>query len=440
MGRHQKIIALALGVSITVSIGGVRTVWAAPNNIQQQIDQIHNQQAQQKQSVNSHQSQLSEIHKKEAATVAKINQLNDKINAAAKKINTTQTDEKKTQAQIDRLKKNILATQKRIEKRKVLLEKRVRLMYKDGGSVQYLQVLLGSKNFSDFLDRAFALHLIASQDKGILDAQKADKKKEEKDKTKVIKSLKKLQNELDSLSSLKTQLNDNVRTENTLMSQLKKKGGKIKSTIQAEQQAIQSVQSKVSALMAQQQAAKQQAQQQPAANQTTTPVSRHHSVSTSAKTHSANNVNHSTSTSSASSVQSTPSSHASGSIAEMIQESKKWIGNSVYVWGGGRTQSSIQNGMFDCSGFVHWAYAQIGIQLGESTMSQRYEGTAVSASDMKPGDLLFFDTDGAYGHVGIYIGGGRFIGSQSSTGVAIASLSNPYWSRAFRGHVRRIIH
>ena len=58
---------------------------------------------------------------------------------------------------------------------------------------------------------------------------------------------------------------------------------------------------------------------------------------------------------------------------------------------------------------------------------------------MRPGDLVFFDTYKKDGHVGIYLGNGNFIGSQSSTGVAIASMTSGYWKQHFSGHVRRVI-
>ena len=42
----------------------------------------------------------------------------------------------------------------------------------------------------------------------------------------------------------------------------------------------------------------------------------------------------------------------------------KWIGNSVYIFGGGRNQSDIARGRFDCSSFVHWAFKEVGVDLG----------------------------------------------------------------------------
>src|SRR5690625_1142578 len=101
------------------------------------------------------------------------------------------------------------------------------------------------------------------------------------------------------------------------------------------------------------------------------------------------------------------------------------------------------NGYFDCSSFVHWAYKENGIDLGAlsnvSTETLNKMGERISMDDMKVGDLIFWDTYKDDGHVGIYIGDGNFIGAQSSTGVAIESLSSSYWSSVFNGHVRRII-
>lgn len=122
----------------------------------------------------------------------------------------------------------------------------------------------------------------------------------------------------------------------------------------------------------------------------------------------------------------------------------KWIGNSRYVFGGGRTQSDINKGNFDCSSFVHWAYLQAGINLGNlsstSTETLNKMGRQVSISDIQVGDIIFWNTYKKDGHVGIYIGNGKFIGAQSSTGVAIESIDSAYWKSVFSGHVRRLLN
>ena len=71
-----------------------------------------------------------------------------------------------------------------------------------------------------------------------------------------------------------------------------------------------------------------------------------------------------------------------------------------YVWGGAAP------GGFDCSGLVMWSYAQVGVVLPHSSYAQWNYGVPVSADQLEPGDLVFFD---GLGHVGMYIGGGQFI-------------------------------
>lgn len=120
----------------------------------------------------------------------------------------------------------------------------------------------------------------------------------------------------------------------------------------------------------------------------------------------------------------------------------KWIG-SPYHWGGGRNPASASRGEFDCSSFVHWVYAENGITLGNqssvTTETLKHMGERISIDEIKVGDLIFWDTYKKDGHVGIYVGNGKWIGTQSSTGVAIVDFNNSYWKSVFSGHVRRII-
>ena len=73
---------------------------------------------------------------------------------------------------------------------------------------------------------------------------------------------------------------------------------------------------------------------------------------------------------------------------------------SPYVYGATGPNS------FDCSGLVQWSYKQAGISLPRATYSQQTVGSSVSQSDLRPGDLMFFNGGG---HVGIYIGDGKVV-------------------------------
>jgi peptidoglycan DL-endopeptidase CwlO len=89
-----------------------------------------------------------------------------------------------------------------------------------------------------------------------------------------------------------------------------------------------------------------------------------------------------------------------------------------YVWGGASPSG------FDCSGFIMYVYAQVGISLPHNAAMQYGYGSPVDRSQLQPGDLVFFN---GLGHAGIYIGGGQFIHSPHSGDVVkISSLSGWY--------------
>ena len=91
-----------------------------------------------------------------------------------------------------------------------------------------------------------------------------------------------------------------------------------------------------------------------------------------------------------------------------------------YRWGGADPSG------FDCSGFVMYVYAQVGVSLPHNAAAQYGYGTPVSRSALQPGDLVFFN---GLGHNGIYIGGGQFIHSPHTGDVVkISSLSGWYAS------------
>lgn len=130
-------------------------------------------------------------------------------------------------------------------------------------------------------------------------------------------------------------------------------------------------------------------------------------------------------------------------IEKAIEAGEKWIGKSPYVWGGGRNESDVKAGRFDCSSFGYYCYSQAGIKLGDmsgvTTWSLLNQGKPVDKKDMKRGDLIFFDTVGSDTHIGIYLGDGKFMHDSSSKGVTISDLNNPYYKSVFNGKVRRII-
>ena len=96
---------------------------------------------------------------------------------------------------------------------------------------------------------------------------------------------------------------------------------------------------------------------------------------------------------------------------------------------------------FDCSGLTQWAYRQNGISIPRTAAAQYSATSRVSKSSLKSGDLVFFKgTTGKGGitHVGIYIGGGRFVHAGTSrSGVTTANLNSSYWTSHWAGGGRK---
>ena len=131
--------------------------------------------------------------------------------------------------------------------------------------------------------------------------------------------------------------------------------------------------------------------------------------------------------------ESTASASSEGN--DVVEFAKEYLGYK-YVAGG----SSPSTG-FDCSGFTTYVFRNFGVSLNRSSKDQIKNGTAVSKSNLQPGDIVIFKNQGktAIGHVGIYIGNGNFIhAANKKEGVVITALSSSYYSQRYVG-ARRII-
>ena len=109
-----------------------------------------------------------------------------------------------------------------------------------------------------------------------------------------------------------------------------------------------------------------------------------------------------------------------------------------YRYGGDHASSGV-----DCSGLVRRVYQEtLGLVLPHNAAQQSREGEKVAENELRPGDLVFFNTlRRAFSHVGIYIGNGQFVHApRPGERVQIANLDSPYWARRFDGARRLIRH
>lgn len=118
---------------------------------------------------------------------------------------------------------------------------------------------------------------------------------------------------------------------------------------------------------------------------------------------------------------------------ELIQDNQlleyvdEWYGTRYKY--GGTTKKGI-----DCSAFVQAIYlSAFAVSLPRTAREQYRSSRIVSATEVKCGDLVFFNTTGGISHVGIYLQNNKFVHASTSQGVTISDMFDPYYLKRFIG-------
>ena len=416
---------ITLSTSVMIGMGSLLAVPAvSAENIDSQRQEIQK-------SIDEAKTELGDLQAQRSKIEEKISSIENAIEENKLKITEADEQIKTTKAEVERLNAEIALIEERINTRNNILKDRAVSFQENGGQVRYLDVILGSSSFSDFIDRIDAVATIVEADQSLIEAHNADKTELEEKQKNVNSKLADLNSLKVELEGMQMHINDQKAQSEALKQELIQKEN-------ANEQELADLKQKDVELAAQAQAALEAAAREAAAkslqsNQTSQTASEGKATNTTTS----NSVPKAESNTESNIVSNTVS-NPSGGLATVIKAGYKYIGNSTYKFGGGRTASDIARGYFDCSAFVSWAFKQGGYNIGASTSVLRNQGTKISLSEAKPGDLVFFDTYKKDGHVGIYLGGGKFIGSQSSTGIAIANMNSGYYQKTFSGHVRRV--
>ncbi|SDM17187.1 coiled-coil domain-containing protein [Sediminibacillus halophilus] len=416
---------IGINTAVMICFGSVIAAPAvsAETSLEDEHQQVQSERSEVQADIDAKQAEIEEV-------LAELEQLNEQIKRVEQaikdneqKIKDTKTEIKRTKQDIEELETEIAELEETMEKRFDILKDRAKTLQKNGGTVSYMEVILGSKNFGDFIDRVNLVSKVMDSDADLLEQHEADKEKLETKRQDMDDKLNELNDMKTELEGMQAQILEQKEQNDQLKAELKEKE-------EATRNEKASLEEKDQKLASEEQQIKEDIEKREKQEEQIQAMSIEQSRSDASQS--------SGNTSAASS--SPKAAGASGNVSTVISAGYKYIGNSVYVFGGGRTASDVANGRFDCSGFVSWAFSQAGVSVPASTGALTGAGSKVSASNMKPGDLVFFDTYKKDGHVGIYIGGGNFIGSQSSTGVAVANMSSGYWKNHFKGHVVRVMN
>jgi len=439
--------AVVLGLS---SVFSTEAFASTINEMESQKTTIQQEREELQGKISSANEEKKRLEKEQSSLSAQLERLKLAAKENEKKVADTEDSIKQTTKKIDSLQKDIDMLNEKLEERNQILAERAKALQEAGGSVDYVQVLLGSKSFSDFVDRSVAVSTIINADRDILKETKEMQDEVAEKQSSIKGKLKDLEAMKEELNGINEYLVEQKAEQETLSAQLNDKKSEneqqVASLTEQETDLSTQEQSLTDSIAAEKQREQEQKEEAEKAEQQVSIASSQTIAEKAAPAQDNDNENPNPNPNPNPTPKATVEAPAAKSAPAVSHSNvatvgNKWIGNSAYVFGGGRTQADINRGFFDCSSFVHWAYSQVGVELGPrgyvSTETLKRAGTQISATQMQPGDLVFFNTYKTDGHVGIYVGNGKFIGAQSK-GVGIADMTQGYWKQKFNGRVVRI--
>lgn len=175
-------------------------------------------------SVTAINEEISSLEEQLQQASAQLKKLTETVNETQTKIEQKNQEISTTKTEIESLQNEIAEIEKRIEARNVVLKERARSLQESGGTVSYLEVLLGAQSFSDFINRTEAVATIVTADKTILEEHARDMERVENAKLEVETRLQSLETMLTDLKAMEAETNQK-------MQELEDKEGKLQAEV-----------------------------------------------------------------------------------------------------------------------------------------------------------------------------------------------------------------
>lgn len=219
-----KIIAAILALTLVVQMPAAYA--STLDDLKKERSQLDADKEALKESLHQKKTEIKSNQSRQEQIIEQLEQIGVKINAKNQEIEIVSIDIEIANEEITQLENDIAALKKKIEERDALLQERARAI-QTGGTVSYVDVLLGANSFVDFIDRFSAVNTLMEADRTIMREQKEDKEKLEAQKIELIAKKEKLEENKAELERLKASLNQQKQEKNKLVDELEAEEAKL---------------------------------------------------------------------------------------------------------------------------------------------------------------------------------------------------------------------
>lgn len=221
--RLHLLVSTCLLFLLFTAVDSLEANVYASSEIKEKLSNVQREQREKQVQAKQTEAEIAKVKREVNELNAEIKKLDEEVGQAQKAIREKRLEIKEARARIEKLKAEIAELEKRIEEREALLKERARAMYQAGGTISYLEVILGAKSFGDFLDRVNAITVIATQDKNIIEAHLADQQQLERAKKEVEDELQSLEIHLKELEEMRAKLEQKRAQKDDLVHRLEAK-------------------------------------------------------------------------------------------------------------------------------------------------------------------------------------------------------------------------
>ncbi|WP_313469034.1 NlpC/P60 family protein [Carnobacterium sp.] len=490
---NKKLLSIAILGTMTFSSLILPTT-ASAESYTDKIEEAKQNANQNQKNIDETDQKIKGLASEKDNTQGQLESINNTIRVNKEKSQKLVADIQKSQKEMDSLQSEITTLEEKIEQRNEQLDQQARTVQTNGDTQNYIEFIIEAESLVDVLGRVDVVSQMVNANKTLVEEQVADQKLVVEKKTKTEQTIVQQNALAAQLEDAQTSLEQQLLEKEVIVSQLASEmatAQEDKDAFLAQKAAAESAVAEYTSAQEAAEKAVQVAFEQKKAeeaeaaekteseaanesvsatssseqNNTETAAAATPAASTSQASQSSsdssetnqtanNNTSSSNSSSTSSSNSSTkpaaskpaadstpakkpaptpapaPSSGGTSLSAMQPAINAALAAGKPYLWGG----TSLSGG-FDCSGFTQYVFNNVGVSIPRVASAQYSASTHVS--NPQPGDLVFFSLGGStVDHVGIVTGGGGFIGSQSSTGVAYTSYTSGWWANKVVGFGR----